>query len=217
MESFKDRPGSRLQYEAVARPTNTIYKGPRSIFARSSSKLTSLNQQVGYARPSFRRQNDTSIAFYASSTQNLDYCAGQANMPLETEFSREAPAQSRTQSRAQSRAQSPAKSMNRSFYSAAKSQSILLNPTVSKTLLSSNLNTNSNEALDKLQDLKEIKIAGQSQFEREVDQQKRLPKSKKVCLMNKLQENVETGERDDVYHSQATQVLAEHCSPRQLF
>ena len=68
-------------------------------------------------------------------------------------------------------------------------------------------------------DLKEIKVTGQSQFLRELNHQKGLPRAQRVCEMNKLQENEETGERDDIFNRQFEnqQMIAEHCSPKYFF
>ena len=79
------------------------------------------------------------------------------------------------------------------------------------------INTSSNNC--SFEDLKEIKVTGQNQFLRELNHMKDLPKERRVCEMNKLQENEQTGERDDIFNRQfeTEQMIAEHCSPKYFF
>ena len=187
------------------------YKGPSSIFARSTSKLSSTNQQLGYAMPKFKPSSDANLALLATRTN--DYKSGSAEFEMSDDD-----LQIYSSSKTCERLPKNSNRGNRTAAISGRRTTTPLDGAMSKTLLN-NINTSSHEELDKLQDLKEIKVMGQSQFLREVNHQKRIPRHERVCEMNKLQENEKTGERDNIFdrHCMTDHVLIEHCSPRQFF
>ena len=68
-----------------------------------------------------------------------------------------------------------------------------------------------------MESLKELKVQGISQFEREYEQTRGLETARRVCDMNKLFINPLTGEKDNAFELKPDETLIEHCSPRILF
>ena len=70
-----------------------------------------------------------------------------------------------------------------------------------------------------MESLKQLKVVGISQFNKECEQTQNLPKKRQVCLMSKLYTNPETGERYNVGDMDGKDevTIAEHCSARLLF
>ena len=68
-----------------------------------------------------------------------------------------------------------------------------------------------------MESLKELKLQGVSQFAREYEQTRDLETDRKVCNMNKLFLNEQTGEKIDPLTTKLEETFIEHCSPRILF
>lgn len=70
---------------------------------------------------------------------------------------------------------------------------------------------------ESMESLKELKVQGISQFERELEHTRDLDTERRICDMNKLFSNPLTGEKGSALQIEADETLLEHCSPRLLF
>lgn len=68
-----------------------------------------------------------------------------------------------------------------------------------------------------IESLKELKVQGISQFDREYEQIGDVETDRQVCNMAKLFYNEQTGSKMDPLGTHPEEIILEHCSPRLLY